>query len=179
MLRHIGIIGLIYLTVALQSSVVTEEFVAQARPFLPAILLVIIAVWCDGAAAIFWSGCLGIVLDGLSPERLGIQLSLAALLGLGLQLGKSASRSRGLLALTAAVFVVSMVWRVLSPMTCAVLAGRVVDAGAVVSSAARDATSTSVVGFVVICLGRALLASPSRREDAVPGLSNRWGMLTE
>lgn len=179
MLRHFGIIGLIYLTVALQSSLLTGEIVGPSRPFLPAITLVAIAVWSSGPAAIVWSGCLGMLLDGLSPERLGVQLLLASLLGLGLQLGKSARRARGLMTLTAAVFAVAMVWRVMSPMTYAVLSGRIVDPAVVVASATSEAGSTTVVGFILICLSRAIVFSSMTSERNVSELSNRWGMLTE
>ena len=181
-LRHFGIIGLIYLTAALQSSVMTDELLGASwgtsRPYLPAVALVVIAASCEGTLAIVWSASLGLLLDGLSTERLGMQLSLASLFGLGLQLGKSLTRARGALVLTATVFGLTVMWRAMSPMTCAVLAGRVVDPSTVMSAAMNSAATTAVAGFVLIVLGRAIFGTSSRHKETAPGLSNRWEMLT-
>ena len=139
MLRHIGILAMIYLGVVAQSSLVPTEILGMGRPFLPAILLVVIALACNATASIVWSGLLGLVLDGLSTERLGVQLALAALLGLGLQVMQSLWRSRSLVPLVAMSMILCVAWRTLSPMTHAVLSGRIVDPHLVLTDAVQDA----------------------------------------
>ena len=81
-----GILAALYVGLVVQSSFVSSDLTGVGRPFLPAALLVLIAACCETSPAILWSGLLGLALDGMSTERLGVQLALASLLGLGLQL---------------------------------------------------------------------------------------------
>ncbi len=177
--RHFTIAGLIYLTIALQSGEIVGWTTVAGHPFLPALALIFIAFWCEGAAAIIWSAGVGLLLDGLSPERLGVQVALTAMIGLSLQMLKSASRSRGVMAIAAMVFLTTTVWRVLSPMTYAVLAGRVVDPVQVLVAALGDAMWTAGVAVMFVTVSRWLLGGSSRRETSVAGRSNRWNMLTD
>ncbi len=179
MARHLTIAGLIYLSIALQSSEIAGWTTTAGGPFLPALTLIVIALWCEGTAAIIWSSGVGLVLDGLSPERLGVQVALTAMIGLGLQILKSTSRSRGVMAVAAMAFLTTMVWRVLSPMTYAVLASRVVDPVQVLAAALSDAVWTAGVAVILAVTSRWLLGSSSRRETSAAGLSNRWNMLTD
>ena len=67
MLRHAGILSLIYLCLVVQSSLVADSAPELGRPFLPAVTLVLIVAQSNPAAGIFWSGFLGSVLDFVSP----------------------------------------------------------------------------------------------------------------
>lgn len=151
MIRHALILLLIYGGIVLQASVVAD-WPGISRPFLPALLLVVIAASCGPATAILWSGCVGLMLDAISTERLGTQLGLAAILALGLQLLRSTWRSCHPLSLTVATMGIAAFWRALSPMTLAVLTGRVVDPHVVLKSAICEATSTAVVTFTCILI---------------------------
>lgn len=178
MLRHLGILVLIYLGVVAQTSLVLDELSGLGRPFLPAFLVVVIVASCEGTPAILWSALLGLVLDGLSVERLGIQLALASLVAFGLQLLRPLRGSRNLLSLVAMILTACVAWRMLSPMTLAVLNGRVVDPGVVFQAAVRDAVWTAAVGSVLILVTRGLFGSGSRARTSIPRTEAQagWGM---
>ena len=176
-LRHIGILVLIYLGVVAQSSLVPEQLAGMGRPFLPAILLVLIAAWCEATPAILWSGVLGFVLDGLSTERLGVQLALAAMLALGMQLLRSMWSSRNRVSLLAMVLVTGFAWRTLAPMTHAVLTGHVVDPHVVLIDAARDTAATTAIAGVLILLGRGLTGRGFLNRTAITSSTPRWGTV--
>ena len=150
-MRQLSIMCLIYLSVALQSSAIVGELPTSCRPFLPALTLVAIALWSNGATAILWSACLGMLLDGLSSERLGIQMSLAAAVGWGLQVVKSNSRSRGVISVMTTVFVVALLWRAVSPFVYGALSGRVVDPLTVMAMAVVEASVTAGLAALLVC----------------------------
>lgn len=172
MLRHVGILVMIYLGVVAHCSLVPADIMGMGRPFLPAILLVFIAAACHPALAIVWAGFVGFLLDGLSTERLGIQVGLAAMLGLGLQLTHSLWRSRSLVAMIAMSMLACVTWRALSPMTQAILAGRVVDPHSILTDAVQDAAWTAVVAFALMLGLRLISHGPS--ESVVKRPAQRW-----
>ncbi|MEK6257539.1 MAG: rod shape-determining protein MreD [Planctomycetota bacterium] len=178
-MRQVFIACSIYLAVALQSSAIVGELPPNCRPFLPALTLVVIGFWSEGAAAIAWSAFLGLLLDGLSPERLGVQMSLAAAIGWGLQVVKSNSRSRGVVSVTAIVFVVALLWRVASPLVCSALSGRVVDPLAVVAMAVVEASVTAGLAGLLVCGGRLLSGGSVVRDRSHPGHGRCWNLLAE
>jgi len=174
--RQLSILCSIYLSVALQSSAIVGELPSSCRPFLPALTLVAIALWSEGATAILWSACLGLLLDGLSLERPGVQMSFAAIIGWGLQVVKSNSRSRGVISVMATVFVVALLWRAASPLVYGAMSGRVVAPLTVLAMAVVEASVTSGLAGLLVCGERLLLG---RREHSGQGLGSRWNMLTE
>lgn len=178
-MRQVFIACSIYLTVALQSSAMVGELPPNCRPFLPALTLVAIALWSKGATAIVWSAVLGLLLDGLSPERLGVQMSLAAAVGWGLQAIKSNSRSRGVVSVMAIVFVVALLWRVVSPFVYGALSGRVVDLLAVLAMAVVEASVTAGLAGLFVCGERLLLGGLAVQKQSNQRLGSRWSMLTE
>lgn len=175
MLRHMGILIVIYLGMAVQSSLISADLAGIGRPFLPAALLVLISACCEAPSAILWSGVLGLILDGMSTERLGVQLAVAALLGLSLRLMQPMWRSRSLLAFVAMILLTTFAWRALSPMTQAMLSGRVVDPQVVLKDAARDAAWTAILAGVLILVSRGLVGDRSRNRIMVASSSPRWG----
>ena len=173
-LRHVGILLMIYLGLVLQTSLVPAETAGMGRPFLPAIVLVMIAVWCEATASILWSAILGLLIDGLSTEHLGIELALAAMLALGLQWMQPVWRSHSLLALVSMFMLTCVTWRITAPMTHAVLAGRVIDIHSVLTDAVQDSAWTAVIGGAVILVGRGLMGHGSRTRLINPSPGPRW-----
>jgi len=171
-LRHVGILVMIYLGVVAHCSLVPADVMGMGRPFLPAILLVFIAAACHPTLAIVWAGFVGFLLDGLSTERLGIQVGLAAMLGLGLQLTHSLWRSRSLVALIAMSMLACVTWRALSPMTQAILAGRVANPHSILTDAVQDAAWTAVVACVLMLGLRLFSNGPT--ESVVKRSAPRW-----
>jgi cell shape-determining protein MreD len=160
-LRQAGILILIYASIVAQTSLLTD-WTSASKPFFPALVLVMIAASSHPAVAVFWSGFAGLILDGVSTERLGVQLGLATILALGLQLFRSIWGSCKVLPLCAAVLTVTTFWKALSPMTYAVLTGRVIDARLALNSAVHEAVATAVVAVLVSFVWRALMRNSWR-----------------
>ena len=142
-MRQPAILCAIYLSIALQSSTLMTELPLQYRPFLPAIALVMIGIWVEGSLAILWSGCLGLLLDGMSSERMGLQLSLCALLACGLQLTHPRRRCVNVVSAMVIVFVLAFIWRTGSPLLIASLDGNRVDVLTVVVASVVEASVTA------------------------------------
>jgi len=177
--RQLFIASSIYLTVALQTSAIVGELPSNCRPLFPAMMLVAICFWSKGAAAIAWSALLGLLLDGLSPERLGVQLSLAAAIGWFLQAFPAISRSRGIASVMVAVFAAALLWRAISPLVYSAMSGRIIDPLAVLTLAVVEASIT--VGVTGLLAGgeRLLLGGSADSRPSNERLDSRWNMLTE
>lgn len=169
---------MIYVGVVAQSSLVPLDVTDLGRPFVPAVILVLIANSCHPATAIAWSAVLGMLLDGISTEKLGIQLSLAAMLGLGIQVMRSMWMSRSFLALVVMTLLTCFAWRALSPMTLAALSGRTLDPNMVLGAAVRDTVCTGIVGSVVILIVRGLFGPGNQSATARSKQSPRWQVAT-
>ena len=126
-----------------------------------------------------WSASLGLLLDGLSPERLGVQMSLAAIIGWGLQVIKSHNRSRGVMSVMSIVFVVVLLWRVASPLVYSALSGRLLDPLTVLALAAVAASVTAGLAGLLVCGGRLLLGGSVVRDHSGRGHGSRWNVLAE
>lgn len=157
MLKVFGILAMTYLGLVAQSSLVPGGSTNLGGPFFPALLLVMIAACCGGASSVLWSGLVGLLLDGMSNDKMGVQLILAVVLALMLQWTRSMWGSQSLVALVAMVMVVCLSWRALSPMTLAVLSGRVVDPQVILTDAIQDATWSGTIAAALILVGRGLM----------------------
>ena len=162
MLKAFSILCLIYLAVATQGSVVTAEGPMWCRLFLPALALVAIAFWSEGPAAIAWSACLGLLLDGLSLDRLGVQLGLATLLGCSLQIVREQRRTNGVATFIGMVFVVTFVWRAASPFVLGLLDGKTTDVSGVIAMSLVEAVATTGLAAVIVCGDRLVMGSSRR-----------------
>lgn len=173
MLRHVGILILIYLGVVAQCSLVPQA-TAVGRPFLPAYVLVMIVVSCESNLSLVWAALLGLVLDGLSTERLGVQLGLAALLAFSLQMLRPIWQSRSLLSVVSMVLLISVAWRVLAPTVQAAIADRAVDPHVLLTDAVQDAAWTAAVSALLILLVRGLCGHRARHTFAVSRPGTPW-----
>ncbi len=165
MLKVCSILSSIYIAVAVQGSAIVGEGSMWCRPFLPALALVAILFWSEGVAAVLWSACLGLLLDGLSLDRLGVQMGLAALLGCGLQVAREQRRSIGAVTFVGMVLVVTFAWRVAAPFMLGLLDGRTTDVSGVFAAAVVEAVATAGLAAVIAC-GDRLVWGGSRRAPA-------------
>lgn len=165
---------MIYAGVIAQTSLVSADL--PGRPFLPAILLVLIAACSEPTPAILWSGLLGLILDGLSMERLGVQLAMASLLALGLQMFRPLWNSRSLLALVAMIVITCMAWRMLSPMTLAILGGRAVNPNQIFRDAVQVTCWTLLAGGILVLIGRGMFGNSGgdRKNAPRPAAKSGW-----
>ena len=174
MLRFVGALVTIYVGVVAHCSVVPTEVAGMGRPFLPALILVVIAAACDASLSILLAGLLGLILDGLSTERLGVHLALAAMLALALQLLQPMWRSRSALGLIAMTIVICLAWRMLAPMALAMLSERKVDPHALLTFAIQDAAWTAAVATVLILLARGMVGQKSQVRVANERSTSKW-----
>lgn len=175
MLRFLGLLAMIYLSVVAQSSLVPAGSGGIGQLFLPALMLVVIAAYCGATLSLLLSGLLGLMLDGLSTERLGVHLAIAALLAFSLQLLQPLWRSRSVAALVAMVLLICAAWRMLAPVACAIAVGRTVDPHRVMTIAVQDAAWTAAAAFLLILAGRGLIGRRADASTTAAGVSPRWG----
>ena len=109
-----------------------------------------------------WSAGVGLLLDGLSLERLGVQLALATLLGYGLQVARANRRSSDPVTWVGMVLAVAMVWRVVLPLGLGFLDGRSVDVTGVVAVAIVEAAATAGLAAAIVCGDRWVLGGARR-----------------
>ena len=83
--RHLLTAGLIYLSLALQSSLAGELLLSHSQPWFPGIMLVVCVILHPGSAGLMWGALLGLGVDCLSGERLGVQVILVTIVGLMLR----------------------------------------------------------------------------------------------
>lgn len=177
MLRFLGMLGFIYVGLVLQSGVIADV-PEPGRPFLPAILLIVAAGAFDPLVAMLLAGIIGFLLDGLSTDKLGIQLTVTVLLGFGLQLVFPLWRSKGLLALSAMTMLTCLIWRLATPYVYATLAGQSLDPHAVMTRAIQEAVGTAVVGALLILIWRGTIGHRPRRRESVRAVKTAWQMAT-
>ena len=126
-----------------------------------------------------WSAGLGLLLDGMSSERLGLQMSFAAAIAWGLQLVKTNGRFRGGVATSGIAFVVVLLWRTLSPFVDSTLSGREVEPFVIVATASLEAGLTAGLALMIVMGDRLLLGGTRVQGDSNCRLGNRWRMLAE
>lgn len=174
MLRFAGVLVTIYVGVVAHCSVVPAEVAGMGRPFLPALILVVIAAGCEASLSILLAALLGLILDGLSTERLGVHLALAAMLALGLQLLQPMWRSRSALGLIAMTIVTCLAWRVLAPAALAMLSDRKVDPHSLLTAAVQDSAWTAAVASVLILLARGLAGQKIQVQTITERSTQKW-----
>lgn len=175
MLRFLGLLAMIYLGVVAQSSLVPEGPGGIGQLFLPALMLVVIAACCEATLSVLLSGLVGLLLDGLSAERLGVQLVIATLLAFSTQLLQPLWRSRSVPALVAMVLLICAAWRILAPVACAVSVGRTVDPHRLMTIAVQEAAWTAAAACLLILAGRGLFGSGVDARITAGNVSPRWG----
>lgn len=174
MLRFLGALVTIYVGVVAHCSLVPAEVGGMGRPFLPALVLVIVAAACDASLSILLAGFLGLILDGLSTEKLGVHLALAAMLALTLQVLQPMWKSRSALGLIAMTIVTCLAWRMLAPLAFAMLADRKVDPHALLTFAIQDAAWTAAVATVLILLARGLVGQKTSTRMSSEPSTAKW-----
>ncbi len=177
-ISHLATACLIYLSLVLQSCLAGELAFHSFRPWFPGIVLAIGVLLHKEIAGLVWSGIIGLAVDCLSGERLGVHLVISTFVAMGLMVSRHDIQSNRPVSLCVLVFVGSFLWRFVSMATHAVLAGR----GAVfhdsLTIAFGDSIYSTVLTAAVVLLFCLSLKAFGRRETATSiTFSNRWTML--
>jgi len=153
-MRTLSILCSIYLAVAFQTTFTGSDVSATCRFFFPALALIVIGLLSHQVATIFWSGFLGLILDGLSPENLGLNLAIATGLGFGLQRFVASRKSLGLIHVMLAVSAIVVVWRTVGPLVGSLLVNRTIDVTSVMAVALVESLPTAcLAGLAVLVSG--------------------------
>ena len=176
MFRFVGVLATIYVGVVAHCSLVPDAVAGYGRPFLPALVLVVIVAGCEPSLSILLAGLLGLILDGLSTERLGLHLALAAMLALALQLLHPMWKSRSVLGLLAMTIVTCLAWRMLGTTAQALLADRKVDPHLLMTAAIQDAAWTAAIATVLILITHGLIGPGADSRMTVDRSKSAWGV---
>lgn len=117
-MRHVFLPVLIYLGVVLQSTLV-PLLPEEMRLSVPSLVLLGLGTIAPPSLAIAGAGLLGLALDGLSTERLGVQMGLATGLAWLVQRLRTSGLLRGPVGIGLAAGLVAMTWRCLAGLHAA------------------------------------------------------------
>jgi rod shape-determining protein MreD len=177
--RHLVIACLIYLTLVLQSSFASDLAFHGFRPWLPGIALVACVLLHDGAASLMWSSLLGLAVDSLSAERLGLNVAIATLVAMGLLITRQEIRSFGVVLTGIFVLIGTIGWRVASATTLGLLNEQTLNTPQLLMSELGSGVYTGVVTICLLSLIRGAKNCVRKRGGSSPTvLTNQWTMLT-
>ena len=178
-IRQIATASLIYCSLVLQSTSASAIAVYQLRPWFPAMVLVACVSLHKGALGIWWAGVLGLAIDGISGERLGVHLVIATFIASLLSSALQETPSSGALLYGIFVIVATFLWRSSNAITQAWLTGQVIDPLQTMILASGDATYTAGLILILMMSGKLLHIGIVRSEPrSTFSLNNQWTMLT-
>ena len=177
--RHLVTVCLIYASMVLQSSVSNDVAFGSFRPWLPGVALVACVVMHNRVAGLVWASLLGLGVDSVSADRLGVHVVLVTLVAIGLSMMQQEGRSHGAVYTGVLVLAATSLWRSLSAAIQGILADQRFDFPRVLISAFGDGVYTAVLTIVVLLFVRLLTNAirPQKSSSTIP-LTNRWSMLT-
>ncbi len=178
MLPHLVTACLIYISLVLQSCVSCDMTFHSCRPWFPGIVLAACLLIHDEIAGVVWAGILGLVVDGLGADRMGVHLVVTTVVAAGLLLARQDTRSNGTLLLGPFVFVGTLIWRLASATTQGILDRRDFNLQESLSVAFGDGVYTAVTTVAIGLLIRLFWQASDRHKTSNPiALKNRWSML--
>ncbi len=178
MMNHLVTACLIYLSLVLQSCVSGDLAFHSYRPWFPGIVLAACVLMHDDVASVIWAGILGLFVDGLAAERLGVHLVVTTFVAVGLLMVRQDTRSNGTLSLACFVFVGTCTWRLASMTIDSIVIGRELDLKTAFTVALGDGFYSTVMTLAFATLVRLLFQAFGRRETSTSiALKNRWTML--
>lgn len=175
--RQLIVAGLIYLALVLQTTVIGDFPDIAFRPWLPGLILVVCIRFSDDAAGLVWSAILGLGVDCLSTERLGIQLTIAVLIAVGTQQMLTDKPSMGIVTTGFLVFAATLIWRGIACVTQGILVRQPIELFDVTLSACGSGCATAGLAIALMVLGRIVLTGTRSRPTQSPSRNNRWSMF--
>ncbi len=177
--RHLLIVCLIYTSLVMQTSLAGEVVLFGFRPWFPGIVLMACTLLHQGGNSLVWAALLGLSVDCLSGERLGVNVVTATLVATGMISLKTEGRVTGTATIVLFVFSGSIGWRVATETINCLLANRTADGSLILISASGSGIYTAIVTLGVLLVARLPRFAVRSRSRARPiALTNRWSMLT-
>ena len=176
--RHLLTAGLIYLSLALQSSLAGELLLSHSQPWFPGIMLVVCVILHSGSAGLMWGALLGLGMDCLSNERLGVQVILVTIVGLMLRSCTRKGATFGALLTGALIFLATLCWRGLSATTLGLLENQQFHSEWWLKGCKDGVYSALLVTSVLLFMNLLKNGIKRREQTRRTVLTNQWSMLS-
>ena len=178
--RHLATACLVYLSVVMQSTIASDLTAFGAKPWFPGMALVACLLLHEGVAFLVWSALLGFFVDGLSPERFGLNIVIATFVAMGLLMAKQEIRSFG--AILTGIFVLggTIGWRIASAVTSGLLSDDPRNIGPLLTTDIEMGVYSAMLVFgmfLLLKMLKAMFIGSGRSSQTV--LTNEWMMLTK
>ncbi len=177
--RHVAIAAAVYGAVVVQTNPILNSVLRPMNPWLPGIVLATCLLRCDRLTCLTWSAILGLAIDCLTTERLGIDFTIAVLItGIGLVCFRD-DRPEGFLPKGLAVFCVTLIWQICRSLVHGLGRHPSLDVGELVLASGGVALVTTLLASIPLQIHQILrYANRSRTPASALSLNNRWTMLT-
>lgn len=180
MARYLVTACLIYAAVVLQSTFAKGLAIQNIQPWFPGMALVACIALHEGSVSLFCAAFLGLMVDGLSGERMGPHTAIACCIATVLLMARQDLRSFGIVLSGIFVLCTTFAWKCLASIVVTLLERRAIDPGPVLISSASDGIYTALLMTSLLIIIQLVMRSLRRRpETSQPVLRNQWTMLTK
>ena len=178
MSRVLFLLCVIYGALVMQSNLLSAPLDESWPIWLPGLALASCMVSAESTTAIVCAALLGLGVDGLDQNQLGIHTVFTTLIATAFVLFNGNRDASGLVSVSLTIFVSTFCWRAGSTGIHAYLDHRTLDLAAVVTAPAIEAAVTGIFGGVMVLFNNLprTIRQPHRPKSV--SLANRWTMLT-
>ncbi|WP_010582955.1 hypothetical protein [Schlesneria paludicola] len=178
MSRTLLLLCAVYCVLVLQSNLISAPLDLSMPVWLPGLALVGCEAIANPTAAVLCAAVMGLGVDGLDQNQLGIHTVLTTLIAAVL-VTINRHRSRyGVVWFAMTVFISTFCWRAGSTLIHEYLDRRSYDLNPTVVTPATEAAATAFVGaFLILVVSLPQTFRKTARPKSV-SLTNRWTMLT-
>ena len=178
-LRHLSSFCLIYVAMVLQSCVANDCAIHSFRPWFPGIALASCVLMHHEVAGVVWAAILGLAVDGLAAEPLGVHLVVTTSVAMGLTMTRQDIRSSSTVLFGVFVLIGTFIWRFASMTTHAILSRRNLNFEDYLTTSCGDGVYSATLAVGVAMLFFVFQRALGRQETSNSiALNNRWAMLT-
>lgn len=153
-MKHIGLAAVVYTSFVLQASVAPGMMGSLSVHFLLC-ALVVASVSMDHWTVIVWAAVIGLLSDSLRPGTLGVDMLVATLIALSVQLTGVAGRRRGAAANAVLCLAIPLTALVSTAGLRAFATHASIEPFAIMTSEAGTAVITGACSFVLLMCGNA------------------------
>lgn len=176
--KHIGLAGVIYASFALQGSV-APGILGSFSPHFLLCALVVTTLSMDHWSVIVWAAAIGLLSDCLRPHLLGVDMLIAALIALSVQLTGIVNRRRlGVATMAFLSLTIPLAALLASAAARAVVLHASADLSEILTATVRAAVATAACSISLLLCGsvaaRLLFGFGSTQRSIA---SNRWSAI--
>lgn len=178
--RHMATACLIYLSLVLQSSVAAILVLYGFKPWFPGIALAACVLLHNGSTSVVWAALLGLAVDGLSAERLGLHAIMVTFSAMALLIARQEIQSMETTLTGLFVLAATFAWRGLSAIALGLLNNQSMAwYGLLISEFGSGVYTASIAMGLLGLVDLTKRGMRRRRDSTLPVLTNQWSMLTK